>query len=160
MSKKINSALKDLKKALEAHADVVGGSAVSLKKAQRASAKVAAAAEAYAEAVQAKSGLGSPFTTNVSPGLEDATLASLTAERNSIKQHLTGPVPILQPQEEHHEEHHQDHSQDHGQEHEEEHHEEESNDESNNKDDDDDDEDDDEDEDDDNDNRDAELKAN
>jgi len=144
MSKKINSALKDLKKALEAHADVVGGSAVSLKKAQRASAKVAAAAEAYAEAVQAKSGLGSPFTTNVSPGLEDATLASLTAERNSIKQHLTGPVPILQPQEEHHEEHHQDHGQDH-----EEHHEEESNDESNNDDDDDD-----------NDNRDAELKAN
>jgi len=144
MSKKINSALKDLKKALEAHADVVGGSAVSLKKAQRASAKVAAAAEAYAEAVQAKSGLGSPFTTNVSPGLEDATLASLTAERNSIKQHLTGPVPILQPQEEHHEEHHQDHGQDH-----EEHHEEESNDESNN-----------EDDDDDNDNRDAELKAN
>jgi len=144
MSKKINSALKDLKKALEAHADVVGGSAVSLKKAQRASAKVAAAAEAYAEAVQAKSGLGSPFTTNVSPGLEDATLASLTAERNSIKQHLTGPVPILQPQEEHHEEHHQEHHQDH-----EEHHEEESNDESNNDDDDDD-----------NDNRDAELKAN
>ena len=102
MSKKINSALKDLKKALEAHADVVGGSAVSLKKAQRANAKVAAAAEAYAEAVQAKSGLGSPFTKIVSPGLEDSTVASLAAERDSLKQHLTGPVPILQPAEEHH----------------------------------------------------------
>jgi len=152
MSKKINSALKDLKRALAAHGDVVGGSAVSLKKAQRASAKVAAAAEAYAEAVQAKSGLGSPFTKTVSPGLEDATLASLTAERNSIKQQLTGPVPILQPQEEHqeehHEEHHEEHGQEQGQDHEEEHHQEESNDESddNNNDDDD--------------SRDEELKAN
>ena len=161
MSKKINSALKDLKKALEAHADVVGGSAVSLKKAQRASAKVAAAAEAYAEVVQAKSGLGSPFAANVSPGLEDATLASLTAERNSIKQHLTGPVPILQAQEEHAEAHEEKHSEAHEEEHreahEEEHraeeqHKEESNDESDNNGDTDDNSD--------NDNRDEESKGN
>jgi len=144
MSKKINSALKDLKKALAAHADVVGGSAVSLKKAQRASAKVAAAAEAYAEAVQAKSGLGSPFTKTVSPGLEDATLASLTAERNSIKQQLTGPVPILQPEEEHREEDGEEHGEEQEEEHGGEHggeHDEESNDESNDESDDDDDDD-------------------
>jgi len=120
MSKKINSALKDLKKALEAHADVVGGSAVSLKKAQRANAKVAAAAEAYAEAVQAKSGLGSPFTKIVSPGLEDSTVASLAAERDSLKQHLTGPVPILQPAEEHHGEDGEEHREEDGEEHDEE----------------------------------------
>ncbi|MCY7411585.1 MAG: hypothetical protein LH471_00870 [Salinibacterium sp.] len=97
MSKKINSALKDLKRALEAHADVVGGSAVSLKKAQRASAKVAAAAGAYAEAVHVKSGLSTPFSDLLTPGLEESTLASLTAERDSLKQHLTGPVPIQEP---------------------------------------------------------------
>ena len=38
MSKKIDAALKDLKKALNKHADAVGGSSVSLKKAQRANA--------------------------------------------------------------------------------------------------------------------------
>jgi len=97
MSKKIDSALKDLKKALEAHADVVGGSAVPLKKAQRASTKVADTARAYAEAVRAKSGLGSPFSDVLSPGLEASTLASLIAERDSLKEHLTGPVPIQEP---------------------------------------------------------------
>ena len=161
MSKKINSALKVLKKALEAHADVVGGSAVSLKKAQRASAKVAAAAEAYVEAVQAKSGLGSPFTQTASSGLEDSTVASLAAERDSIKQQLTGPVPILQPDAEHAEEHAEEHREADGEAHEEEHHaedhhKEESNDESdNNKDTDDDDV-----NDNDRDNRDEESKAN
>ena len=133
MSKKINSALKDLKKALEAHADVVGGSAVSLKKAQRASAKVAAAAEAYAEAVQAKSGLGSPFTKTVSPGLEDSTVASLAAERDSIKEHLTGPVPPLEPAGEQGEEHREEQGDEHREDHEEQHgedHEEQSSDES------------------------------
>jgi hypothetical protein len=98
MSKKIDAALKDLKKALDKHADAVGGSAVSLKKAQRASAKVAAAATAYAAAVQAKSGLGNPFDDMVQPGLESTTLASLAAERDAIKQHLTGPIPVQEKQ--------------------------------------------------------------
>jgi hypothetical protein len=92
MSKKIDAALKDLKKALTKHADVVGGRAVSLKKAQRASAKVAEAAEAYVAAVSAKSGLGSPFEP-MDPGrLEDSTLASLHAEREAIAKALTGPI--------------------------------------------------------------------
>ena len=94
MSKKINSALKDLKKALDKHADAVGGSAVSLKKAQRASAKVAAAASAYADAVHAKSGMGNPFDDMVPPGLEHSTLASLAAERDAIALHITGPIPV------------------------------------------------------------------
>ena len=94
MSKKIDAALKDLKKALNKHADAVGGGAVSLKKAQRASAKVAAAATAYAEAVHAKSGLGNPFDDMVQPGLESSTLASLAAERDALKQHMTGPVAV------------------------------------------------------------------
>ncbi|MBU1586935.1 MAG: hypothetical protein KKH51_03200 [Actinobacteria bacterium] len=94
MSKKIDAALKELTKALAKHAKAVGGSAVSLKKAQRASAKVAAAATAYAEAVHAKSGMGNPFDDMVQPGLDGGTLASLAAERDAIKQHLTGPIPI------------------------------------------------------------------
>ena len=94
MSKKIDAALKDLKKALNKHADAVGGPAVSLKKAQRASAKVAAAATAYAEAVHSKSGLGNPFTDMLQPGLESSTLISLAAERDAIKPNLTGPIPV------------------------------------------------------------------
>ena len=92
MSKKIDAALKELKKALNKHADIVGGSAVSLKKSQRASAKVAAAADAYAAAVQAKSGLGNPFTGMET--LEDSTLASLAAERDAIAKNLTSPIPV------------------------------------------------------------------
>ncbi|MEQ1737488.1 MAG: hypothetical protein ABL886_13925, partial [Rhodoglobus sp.] len=89
MSKKIDAALKDLKKALNNHADVVGGSAVSLKKAQRANAKVAAAASTYAAAVYSKSGVGNPFSEMLEPGLESTTLASLAAERDAIAQGLT-----------------------------------------------------------------------
>ncbi len=94
MSKKIDAALKDLKRALNKHAQAVGGSAVSLKKSQRASAKVASAATAYAEAVHAKSGLANPFTDMLQPGLESSTLASLAAERDSIAKNLTGPIAI------------------------------------------------------------------
>ena len=93
MSKKIDSALKDLVKALRSHAEVVGGSHVSLKKAQRATLKVQAAATAYAEAVHAKSGLGNPFSDVLEPGLEPATLLSLAAERDRIERNLTGPIP-------------------------------------------------------------------
>jgi len=96
MSKKIDAALKDLKKALNAHAEAVGGRSVSLKKSQRASAKVSAAATAYAEAVHAKSGLGNPFTDMLEPGLEDTTIASLSAERDSIAKSMTGPIETQQ----------------------------------------------------------------
>lgn len=94
MSKKIDAALKDLKKALNAHADIVGGSAVSLKKAQRASSKVTAAAVAYAEAVHSKSGMGNPFDDMGPIGLERVTLDSLSAERDKLVQQLTGPITV------------------------------------------------------------------
>ncbi|MGV8896911.1 MAG: hypothetical protein ACOH10_06970 [Rhodoglobus sp.] len=94
MSKKIDAALKDLKKALKAHAEVVGGSAVSLKKAQRASSKVAAAATAYAEAVHAKSGMGNPFDDMGPLALERATLDSLSAERDALQKRSTGPIDV------------------------------------------------------------------
>lgn len=92
MSKKIDAALKDLKKALKKHAEAVGAPAVSLKKAQRASAKVAAAADAYAAAVFAKSGMGNPFLGMET--LDDSTRASLAAERDAIKKNLTGPIDL------------------------------------------------------------------
>jgi hypothetical protein len=92
MSKKIDSALKDLLKALKKHADVASTKPVSLKKSQRATARVQAAATHYAEVVHAKSGLPNPFNDMIQPGLEDSTLASLAAERDAIKLHLTGPI--------------------------------------------------------------------
>jgi predicted NACHT family NTPase len=84
MSKKIDASLKDLIKALRKHADAVGGSRVSLKKSQRAGAKLQATATAYAAAVHAKTGLDSPFNDVVSPGLENVTLNSLLAERDAL----------------------------------------------------------------------------
>ena len=84
MSKKIDSARKDLTKALKKHAEVVGATAVSLKKAQRAAAEVHLAAIAYAAAVEAKTGLTSPFGDALQPGLDTSTMDSLTAERDAL----------------------------------------------------------------------------
>ncbi|MCU1424157.1 MAG: hypothetical protein JWM51_448 [Microbacteriaceae bacterium] len=84
MSKKIDSARKALNKALKKHAAVVGASAVSLKKSQRAASAVHAAAVKYAAAVEAKTGLPSPFGEVLNPGLDTTTLASLSAERDAI----------------------------------------------------------------------------
>jgi hypothetical protein len=94
MSKKIDSALKDLVKALRKHAEVAGERHISLKRSQRATAKVRAAASAYAAAVHARSGLGNPFDDIADPALDDETLQSLSAERDAIKQSLTSPIPV------------------------------------------------------------------
>jgi hypothetical protein len=93
MSKKIDSALKDLIKALRKHAEVAGARQVSLKRSQRATAKVRAAATAYAAAVHARSGLGNPFDDVIDPALDDETLQSLAAERDAIARAVTGPIP-------------------------------------------------------------------
>jgi hypothetical protein len=93
MSKKIDSALKDLIKALRKHAAVTGARQVSLKRSQRATAKVRAAASAYAAAVHARSGLGNPFDDIVDPSLDAETLESLEHERDAIARTLTGSVP-------------------------------------------------------------------
>jgi len=84
MSKKIDSARKDLTKALKKHAEIVGGTAVSLKKAQRAAADIHLAAITYAALVEAKTGLPSPFGDVLKPGLDTSTMASLTAERDAL----------------------------------------------------------------------------
>lgn len=94
MSKKIDSALKDLVKALKKHADVAGERHISLKRSQRATAKVRAAAGAYAAAVHARSGLDSPFDDVADPALDVETLQSLSAERDAIAQSLTSPIPV------------------------------------------------------------------
>jgi hypothetical protein len=92
MSKKIDAALKDLLRALRKHAQAVGGSRVSLKKSQRASAKLQATASAYAAAVYAKTGLESPFNDVVKPGLENVTLNSLLAERDALARRKRKPA--------------------------------------------------------------------
>jgi hypothetical protein len=93
MSKKIDEARKGLAKALKKHAEIVGGSAVSLKKSQRASAEVREAALAYAEAVTKKTGHPSPFDGLVDhDGLEQTTIASLAAERDKL---ATKPVTTI-----------------------------------------------------------------
>ena len=94
MSKKIEASLKDLIKALRTHADAVGGSHVSLKKSQRASAKLQSTASAYAAAVYAKTGLDSPFNDVASPGLENVTLNSLLAERDALASQSKKTTPV------------------------------------------------------------------
>lgn len=92
MSKKIDEARKQLNKALKKHADVVGGSAVSLKKSQRAAAAVHEAAANYAAVVHHKTGLASPFEGITPESLEPATIASLEAERDKLS---TKPIPTI-----------------------------------------------------------------
>lgn len=92
MSKKIDEARKHLTKALKKHAEIVGGTAVSLKKAERAAAVVYQAAEEYAAVVQKKTGLDSPFDGIVAPALEPATIASLEAERDALS---TKPIATV-----------------------------------------------------------------
>ncbi|MCU1550295.1 MAG: hypothetical protein JWR36_855 [Glaciihabitans sp.] len=93
MSKKIDTALKDLLKALKKHAEVAGERHVSLKRSQRATARLRAATNAYVVAVHARSGLPNPFEDLVDPALDAETIESLAAERDAIARTLTGPIP-------------------------------------------------------------------
>lgn len=92
MSKKIDEARKQLNKALKKHAEVVGGQAVSLKKAERAAARVAEAAADYAQLVEAKTGLTSPFHGIEPVALDADSVASLEAERDKLS---TRPIPTV-----------------------------------------------------------------
>lgn len=84
MSKKIDDARKALTKAIKKHAEIVGGTAVSLKKAQRAAAEIQSAASVYASLVERKTGIPTPFLALWNSGLEAATIASLVAERDTL----------------------------------------------------------------------------
>jgi hypothetical protein len=95
MSKKIDEARKALNKALKKHAEIVGGSAVSLKRTQRAASEVREAALAYAELVTSKTGYPSPFDGLVdNDGLASETIASLKKEREKLN---TKPVTTIEP---------------------------------------------------------------
>ena len=96
-SKRIQDARKALAKALKEHAAITAGSGVSLKKAQRAGTKVAAAAAAYSEAVLAKTGLESPFIAG-SGKLDADTIRSLQSERVAIEHVVTGTLPVVEGQ--------------------------------------------------------------
>ncbi|AMM21956.1 hypothetical protein AX769_19670 [Frondihabitans sp. PAMC 28766] len=80
MTKKIDTALKDLTKALEKHAQIVGLKPVPLKKAGRAAAELRTAAAAYANIVEDKTGQTNPFIDFLDP----ATIESLARERDAI----------------------------------------------------------------------------
>ena len=84
MSKKITAASQRLIEAIEKHAEVVGGNAVTLKKAQRAAAEAQVAAIEYAITVREKTGVDTPFPNMWNPGLEESTIASLKAERDEL----------------------------------------------------------------------------
>lgn len=84
MSKKIDAARKRLTKALKKHAEVVGGSAVSLKKAQRAATEIHQATLEYSALVEAKTGIESPFPMEWQVGLDASTVESLLAERDAL----------------------------------------------------------------------------
>ncbi|NQX11303.1 hypothetical protein HQQ80_06680 [Microbacteriaceae bacterium VKM Ac-2855] len=88
MTKKIDSALHDLVKALEKHADVVQDKKAPKSKVQRAKAKVRATASHYAAVVYAKTGAESPFADVVDPRLDAPTVASLKAERDKLAKKL------------------------------------------------------------------------
>jgi hypothetical protein len=76
VSEKIDASLKDLIKALRKHAEAVGGSRVSLKKSQRAAAKLPSTASAYAVAVP---------PTLPPPPLSNAISSTTTANWSAIQ---------------------------------------------------------------------------
>jgi hypothetical protein len=80
VTKKIDTALKELTKALEKHAQIVGLKPVPQKKAGRAAAELRSAAAAYANIVEAKTGQTNPFIDF----LDAATIASLVHERDEL----------------------------------------------------------------------------
>ena len=91
----VDAVISSVTKALKKHAEVVGGSAVSLKKSQRAAADVREAALAYDAAVAKKTGHASPFDGLVDhDGLEQTTIASLAAERDKL---ATKPITTIDP---------------------------------------------------------------
>lgn len=99
-SKLVKQTHKALVKALESHLEIVTSSGISIKKAQRAGAKVAAAAAAYAEAVQAKSGLENPFVLG-NGMLDRETIQSLRAERTKLEAAATAGIPVVVADTEH-----------------------------------------------------------
>lgn len=84
MAKKTRTALKELVKALEKHVDVLEDSKSNRGKRDRATAKVRAAAIAYASVLHSRTGSASPFLDIPDPRLDESTVASLKAEKEAL----------------------------------------------------------------------------
>ncbi|THG33419.1 hypothetical protein [Naasia lichenicola] len=84
MSKKIDRAASELKKALTAHAKVAGKKKVSKGRIDKASARVRSAANSYAGLVYSKTGVDSPFLDIRDPRLDTPVAISLKAERDAL----------------------------------------------------------------------------
>jgi hypothetical protein len=84
MSKKIDRAASDLRKALTAHSKVVGKKKVSNGRVEKASARVRSAANSYASLVFNRTGTDSPFVDVRDPRLDAPIAISLQAERDAL----------------------------------------------------------------------------
>ncbi|WP_085474588.1 hypothetical protein [Rathayibacter oskolensis] len=88
MSKKIDAAHRALVAALSKHAALVTDKESSQRKVERAAADLRAAATSYSALVAARTGTASPFADIADPRLDQPTIASLRAERDSIAKKL------------------------------------------------------------------------
>lgn len=84
MAKKIDTALRDLVKALDKHAALASDPKSGKSKIQRAAAKVRTSAKVYQSVIVSRTGTDSPFTDIADPRLDAPTVKSLTAERDAL----------------------------------------------------------------------------
>jgi len=84
MSKKIDRAASELKKALTAHAKVAGRKKATKGQLEKASARVRSAANTYAGLVFNRTGSDSPFIDIRDPRLDAPVAISLKAERDAL----------------------------------------------------------------------------
>lgn len=90
MSKKIDRAAATLTKAVAKHASVASDKKAKKNDVQKASAKLRAAAIEYGALVAARSRAASPFAEIPDPRLDEPTVASLKAERDSLAKRRAG----------------------------------------------------------------------
>ncbi|WP_423917591.1 hypothetical protein ACPEEZ_08770 [Frigoribacterium sp. 2-23] len=80
MTKKIDTALKDLVKAIKKHGEVMNERPLSVKRAGRATERVRVATAAYTQVVADKTGQPNPFVDFLDP----ETVESLRHERDAF----------------------------------------------------------------------------
>ncbi|MCU1571783.1 MAG: hypothetical protein JWR33_2524 [Naasia sp.] len=85
MSKKVDNASRALRDAVKEHARLLSRSKTRPEKLERAAWKLRAAALAYTQLVLSRTGTTSPFVEIPDPQLEDASVSTLTAERDRLK---------------------------------------------------------------------------
>ena len=85
MSKKVDDASRALRAAVKEHSKLLSRSKSSPAKLEKAAWKLRRAALAYTELVLTRTGTTSPFVQIPDPQLEDASVSTLTAERDRLK---------------------------------------------------------------------------